>query len=67
MSAPQLIEGVSPLEEVQDLCRLLEFLAEEVAAQRNFELVQGPAAAHAAGAPALHVLLDRGLAACLGL
>lgn len=36
----QLIVGVSSKEELQDLCRLLDFLAVELAANRNFEFVQ---------------------------
>ena len=38
--ASQLLEGGSSLEEVKDMCRLLEFLATEMAANRNFELMQ---------------------------
>ena len=40
LCGPQLTEGISSLEEVKDMCRLLEFLATEMAANRNFELVQ---------------------------
>ncbi len=36
----QMIVGASSKEELQDLCRLLDFLAVELAANRNFEFVQ---------------------------
>lgn len=35
-----MIVGASSKEELQDLCRLLDFLAVELAANRNFEFMQ---------------------------
>jgi len=36
----QLIPGVSSKEQLQDMCRLLDFLAVELASNRNFEFLQ---------------------------
>ena len=36
----QLVEGMSTKEELQDLCRLLDFLAHEIGGNCNFEFVQ---------------------------
>ena len=36
----QLVEGMSTKEELQDLCRLLDFLAHEINGNSNFEFVQ---------------------------
>ncbi len=36
----QLVEGMSTKEELQDLCRLLDFLAHEINGNCNFEFVQ---------------------------
>lgn len=36
----QLVEGMSTKEELQDLCRLLDFLAHEISGNCNFEFVQ---------------------------
>ncbi len=36
----QLIVGISSKEELQDLCRLLDFLTVELAANRNYEFIQ---------------------------
>ncbi|BDA46919.1 probable guanine nucleotide-binding protein subunit beta-like protein at C-terminar half [Coccomyxa sp. Obi] len=40
LRAMQMIVGASSKEELQDLCRLLDFLAVELAANRNFEFMQ---------------------------
>jgi hypothetical protein len=37
---PQLVEGGSSEDDLADMCRLLDFLAVEMAANRNFEFVQ---------------------------
>ena len=36
----QLIEGVSSKEELQELCRLLDFIAHEISHNSNFEFMQ---------------------------
>ena len=36
----QLVEGMSTKEELQGLCRLLDFLGHEISASCNFEFVQ---------------------------
>ncbi len=36
----QLVDGMSTKEELQDLCRLLDFLAHEINGNSNFEFVQ---------------------------
>ena len=39
-SLTQLIEGISSKEELQDLCRLLDFVAHEISHNSNFEFMQ---------------------------
>lgn len=36
----QLVEGMSTKEELQDLCRLLDFIAHEISGNCNFDFVQ---------------------------
>lgn len=36
----QMIEGIATKEELHDMCRLLDFLAAELAANSNFEFLQ---------------------------
>ena len=36
----QLVEGMSTKEELQDLCRLLNFIAHEISGNCNFDFVQ---------------------------
>ena len=36
----QLIEGISSKEELQELCRLLDFIAHEISHNSNFEFMQ---------------------------
>ena len=36
----QLIEGISSKEELQELCRLLDFVAHEISHNSNFEFMQ---------------------------
>lgn len=40
MGSVQLIEGIDSKEELQDLCRLLDFMAHEISSNCNFEFVQ---------------------------